>query len=132
VSGAGAKRRRCPNHRNGYHRSGPDGMGAILPDPALRQRIYLCGLNPRSYSLMRYDDPRHRQIFACGLTRREMLARFANGFGMLGLAGLLAEEASASAPPSLARNERAGKGVGGLGKVRQPMYPAKVKRVIFL
>jgi hypothetical protein len=54
------------------------------------------------------------------LTRRQMLSRFANGFGMLGLAGLLAGDVhgSAAADDPLA--------------VKQPHYPAKAKRLIFL
>src|SRR5687768_17516384 len=43
------------------------------------------------------------------VTRRHALSRFANGFGMLGLAGLLGEEAVAA-----------------------PHFPAQAKRVIFL
>jgi hypothetical protein len=52
-------------------------------------------------------------------TRRQILGRFANGFGMLALAGLLADQARA-AP---ADNPLA---------VRPPQFPAKAKRVIFL
>src|SRR5215213_8704495 len=63
-------------------------------------------------------------------SRRQMLSRFANGFGMLGLAGLLAEDLMAASAGSLA----------GLGAVRgtnplavvPPHYGAKAKRVIFL
>jgi hypothetical protein len=54
------------------------------------------------------------------LNRRQALARFANGFGMVALAGLLAEEAraaDASATPLA---------------VKPPPSPAKAKRVIFL
>src|SRR6266404_1955387 len=54
------------------------------------------------------------------LSRRQMLRTFANGFGMVALAGLLADEASAepaSSNPLL---------------VRPPQYPAKAKRIIFL
>jgi hypothetical protein len=55
------------------------------------------------------------------VSRREVLARFGNGFGMLGLAALLADQARghevASANPLA---------------VKPPHYPAKVKRVIFL
>jgi len=54
------------------------------------------------------------------LSRRQVLGTFANGFGMMGLAGLLADEA---------------RGQGGNGNplsVRPPMYPARAKRVIFL
>jgi hypothetical protein len=59
------------------------------------------------------------------VSRRQMLRQFANGFGMLGLAGLLREspfsrafaaEASAANPLS----------------VKPPQFPAKAKRVIFL
>ncbi len=52
--------------------------------------------------------------------RRQMLAHFANGFGMLGLAGLLADEARAN---PAADNPLA---------VKPPHYPAKAKRLIFL
>jgi hypothetical protein len=55
------------------------------------------------------------------LDRRRMLRQFANGFGMLGLAGLLAEEARAN--PIAADNPLA---------VKTPHYPAKVRRLIFL
>jgi hypothetical protein len=48
-----------------------------------------------------------------------MLQTFASGFGMLGLAGLLAEVTRAAAP----ENPLA---------VKPPQYPAKAKRVIFL
>jgi Protein of unknown function (DUF1501) len=55
------------------------------------------------------------------INRRAMLARFANGFGLLGLAGLLADEARA-ATDSL-ESPLASK---------SPHYPAKAKRIIFL
>lgn len=71
---------------------------------------------------MKQSDPRHNLIPNYP-NRREMLKRFANGFGMLGLASLLAEESSASATGSSADSPLA---------VRPPMYPAKAKRVIFL
>src|SRR5262245_35136341 len=52
-------------------------------------------------------------------SRRDVLARFANGFGLLALTGLFADEAHAGdAADPLA--------------VRPPHYPAKAKRVIFL
>src|SRR5258707_1156399 len=54
------------------------------------------------------------------VSRRQMLRTFANGFGMVALAGLLADEASAepaSSNPLL---------------VKPPQYPAKAKRIIFL
>jgi hypothetical protein len=58
------------------------------------------------------------------LTRRQMLVRFANGFGMLGLAGLLAEEAAAAGrSPEAALNPLA---------VKKPHFAAKARRVIFL
>jgi hypothetical protein len=49
-------------------------------------------------------NPIARQdLFASPLTRRQMLRRFASGFGMLGLAGLLAEDftCNLSAAPAL-------------------------------
>jgi hypothetical protein len=52
------------------------------------------------------------------LSRREMLGCFASGFGMLGLASLLAESGRAEVGAPLA--------------VKTPHFPAKVKRVIFL
>src|SRR5258706_14799894 len=63
--------------------------------------------------------------FYMPLNRRQMLKRFASGFGMLGLAGLLAEDfvssaladAAASASPLL---------------IKPPHFPARAKRVIFL
>jgi hypothetical protein len=57
------------------------------------------------------------------LDRRRMLAHFANGFGMIALAGLLADQATASAAPPDELNPLA---------VRPPHYPAKAKRLIFL
>jgi hypothetical protein len=59
---------------------------------------------------------------ATGLSRRQALRHFANGFGMLGLYGLLAAEARAE-NPSASANPLA---------VRPPHFPAKAKRVIFL
>jgi hypothetical protein len=56
-------------------------------------------------------------------SRRQMLTNFASGFGMLGLASLLADEASAMSTVSGAANPLS---------VRMPMYSAKAKRVIFL
>src|SRR5690242_17253646 len=57
-----------------------------------------------------------------GLTRREALSRMGSGFGMLGLAGalngrLMAGQTSVAAAPLAPR---------------QPQFPAKAKRVIFL
>jgi hypothetical protein len=69
---------------------------------------------------MRQDDPLHNRL-AGTLSRREMLQTFASGFGMLGLAGLLADEAAADSPKS--NNPLA---------VRPPMFAPKAKRVIFL
>src|SRR5436309_996161 len=53
------------------------------------------------------------------LTRRDLLRHFANGFGMVAFAGLLADQAKAAAPA----NPLA---------VKPPMYAAKAKRLIFL
>jgi hypothetical protein len=53
--------------------------------------------------------------------RRRILRHFANGFGMLGLAGLLADEARAN--PVAADDPLA---------VKAPHYPARAKRLLFL
>ena len=63
-------------------------------------------------------------------SRRQMLKRFASGFGMVGLAGLLAEDLMAS-------TSIIGAGVGAVRgtnplAVVPPHYAAKAKRVIFL
>jgi hypothetical protein len=59
-----------------------------------------------------YDFPR--------LSRRQLLAQMANGFGLLALHGLLAEESRASVPAADAL------------AVKPPHHPARAKRVIFL
>jgi len=56
-------------------------------------------------------------------SRRQMLRRFASGFGMLGLAGLLAEDLMAAEGSAMMPNPLIS---------RPPMYPARAKRVIFL
>ena len=52
-------------------------------------------------------------------SRRDALKAFANGFGMIGLAGLMAGESRAEAPADPLTP-------------RAPMFPARAKRVIFL
>ena len=52
------------------------------------------------------------------MSRRKALRTFANGFGMVALAGLLADEAEAAPTNPLS--------------VKPPPYPAKAKRIIFL
>ncbi len=56
-------------------------------------------------------------------SRRQLLANVANGFGMLGLASLLADEARAAAPPIPEPSPLV---------VKPPHFPAKAKRLIFL
>src|SRR5688500_5427041 len=53
------------------------------------------------------------------LSRRQMLGRFANGFGMLGLASLFGREVFAAQSSSPLA-------------IKTPHFPAKAKRVIFL
>jgi hypothetical protein len=60
--------------------------------------------------------------------RRQMLSRFANGFGMLALADLLGQRATADNPQSAIRNPQSNNPLA----VRQPHFAAKAKRVIFL
>jgi hypothetical protein len=57
------------------------------------------------------------------ITRRQMLQRFANGFGMVALAGLLAEESRSEAAAEAPINPLA---------VRSPHFPPRARRVIFL
>jgi len=59
------------------------------------------------------------------VSRRQMLRRFASGFGMLGLAGLLAEDFMSSA---LAADVAASNPL----LPKPPQFPAKAKRIIFL
>ena len=56
-----------------------------------------------------------------GVSRREMLARTGTGFGLLGLAGVLAQETQAA--PAVSGSPLA---------VKAPHFPAKAKRVIHL
>src|SRR5947199_9900607 len=53
------------------------------------------------------------------LSRRDVLARCANGFGLIGRAGLVADEARAADPADPLA-------------LRPPHFPARVKRLIFL
>jgi hypothetical protein len=54
-----------------------------------------------------------------GVSRRDLLARCANGFGLIGLAAVFADAAHAAAPADPLA-------------VRPPHFPAKAKRLIFL
>ncbi|MBV9123323.1 MAG: DUF1501 domain-containing protein [Planctomycetes bacterium] len=56
-----------------------------------------------------------------------MLCRFANGFGMLGLAALLAEEAQAAPAPSRPEGQ-----AGQPLAVKPPHFPPRARRIIFL
>jgi len=58
-----------------------------------------------------------------GIDRRRALRRFANGFGMIGLAGLLADSS---------RGDQATPAAADPMAPRPPMFPARAKRVIFL
>ncbi len=57
------------------------------------------------------------------LNRRQALCAFANGFGMIGLAGLLAAEGGKARAADATDNPLA---------VKPPMFEAKAKRIIFL
>lgn len=72
---------------------------------------------------MKQTDPRHNRILT-GLSRRDMLGQFANGFGLLGLASVLTEQEAQAGPVVQTA-------VDPLA-ARAPMYPARAKRVIFL
>ena len=70
---------------------------------------------------MKQTDPRHNRP-PIPVTRREMLQMCGTGFGMLGLSGLMADEANA-AGASVGANPLA---------VRPPMFTPRATRVIFL
>src|SRR6185295_13443826 len=63
--------------------------------------------------------------FGAPLNRRQMLRKFANGFGLLGLAGLFAEDFIADALADVAPSTNP-------LSLKPPQFPAKAKRVIFL
>ncbi len=64
-------------------------------------------------------------VWGLPMSRRQMLRRFASGFGMLGLAGLLAEDMVSGV---LAADDPAANPL----LVKPPQFPAKAKRIIFL
>src|SRR5260370_29295132 len=64
-----------------------------------------------------------QSLTSAPLTRRDMLRYFANGFGMIGLAGLLAGEARTSVTASDSFNPLA---------VKPPPFEPRAKRIIFL
>jgi hypothetical protein len=68
---------------------------------------------------MPYHKPKVEDL---ALTRRELLSRSGTGFGMLGLAGVLAEEGLLAA----------GAAAAGGGPPRGPHYPARAKQVVHL
>src|SRR5262245_15362355 len=59
------------------------------------------------------------------MNRRQMLRRFANGFGMIGLAGMLADDLLAETAIVPASS-------GSPLLVKPAQYPARAKRIIFL
>ena len=79
---------------------------------------------------MKQNDPQHGtmpQLY----TRRDMLRTCGSGFGMLGLASLLGEEALAA--DAAAKSNAAGaKPDGSPLSVKPPMFAPRAKRVIFL
>ncbi len=66
-------------------------------------------------------NPHSRQQF---ISRRQMLKRFASGFGMLGVAGLFAEDFLSTALASVPSSNPL--------TLQPPQFAAKAKRVIFL
>jgi len=86
---------------------------------------------------MKQNDPRH-DLRPTHLTRREMLRYCANGFGTLGLAALLADEAGAAGQVAKAPGKASSASGNGGRAAANPltakasMFPARAKRVIFL
>src|SRR5437762_461911 len=69
------------------------------------------------------NRPFPNSVFDRPMNRRQMLRRFANGFGMLGLAGLLTDDFIGSV---------LAEGKASPLTLKPPQFPAKAKRVIFL
>lgn len=67
-----------------------------------------------------------------GISRREMLRRFGNGFAMLGLAGLFSDEMADSARGALDTLGSIPVDPSAPLQVRPPMFAPRAKRVIFL
>ena len=77
---------------------------------------------------MKQSDPQHNASVPIW-SRREMLTQWGSGFGMLGLASLLSDEAASQQPNNLTSQ------LPKNPMTQRPaylMYPPKVKRVIFL
>ena len=67
-------------------------------------------------------------------SRRQMLRRFANGFGMIGLAGLLAEDVMGAALPGVGATGFSPESLRGPNPlaVIPPQFTARAKNIIFL
>jgi hypothetical protein len=65
-------------------------------------------------------------------TRRQMLRTFANGFGMLGVAGLLSRDVLANAAAAVAAGTSSAASGANPLLIKPSMFPARAKRVIFL
>jgi hypothetical protein len=65
-------------------------------------------------------------------SRRQMLKRFASGFGMVGLASLLADSLFAADAPFVAASAAPAVSTAHPLALRPSMFPARAKRVIFL
>src|SRR4051794_25302690 len=70
------------------------------------------------------ENPMNYRPYSPPLNRRQMLKRFASGFGMLGVAGMFAEDFVASALAGLVNSNPLA--------VQPPQFPPRAKRVIFL
>src|SRR5690349_18883231 len=68
--------------------------------------------------------------FSRPITRRDMLKQFSGGFGALALAGLLSEHDAKAATTAAKVAEKTG--ANNPLAPKNPMFPAKAKRVIFL
>ena len=79
---------------------------------------------------MKQTDPDHNMMPQL-YTRRDILRTCGSGFGLLGLAGLLAEEAQAADANPKIKIQSARSDASPLA-AKPPMFPARAKRVIFL
>jgi hypothetical protein len=77
-------------------------------------------------------DPRRHPDPAFGLGRRELLARCGMGFGLIGLAGVLADDRGSGWAPAVRAEPPSGSPAIGPLAPRAPHFPARAKQVVHL
>ena len=78
------------------------------------------------------DDPRYRSQPGLDLTRRELLSRCGMGFGLIGLAGVLADDSGSGWIPSAHAGSPSPSAPPGPLAPRSPHFAGKAKQVVHL